>query len=62
MSTIDWVEVKILASWWEAVARITSEEAIRRHRADEKERSLAEVIAPKPRYGNFLEVTRDLCR
>ena len=43
---------------WPAVAKIIEAEAIRRYQANQPD----EVQAPTPRYGNFLEVTRDLCR
>ena len=45
-------------SHWSQVAKIVEAEVIRRYLASQQ----VEVPAPKPRYGNFLEVTRDLCR
>jgi len=43
---------------WVKVAGVVAEEAIKRYKA-----SLTEPeTPPKPRYANFLEVTRDLCR
>lgn len=43
---------------WTSVAKAIEAEVIRRYTACQPE----EAAPPKPRYGNFLEVTRDLCR
>ena len=44
-----------VADGWKSAAQAIADEAIKRYR---KEQSLAEVIVPKPSYGNFLEITR----
>jgi len=46
-------------SGYAAVAEAISKEAIRRYEADKQ---LLHDAPPKPRYGGFLEATRDLSR